>query len=223
MQVRTHKKRYILSHACRRNAWVGVRRAGNGERGSRDIRWEGSLKIYSPTFHLEHTSTRTTHSLGLLTGWFLFCCYVIQLLTAYEVCWSVCMANSREKNKTFHLQALAPHLDKCKQQKWTVGQHWGGISSLSVPNHQRKGSCGPEKMKSAIPRRRWKGTSQAGALLMAPPGLCKSPFSCTHKRIQASHLKSASGQSLLLDQVCPVKTVNEVMHETAFYLRAFHS
>lgn len=75
------------------------------------------------------------------------------------------------------------------------GTNWWGISPLSAPNHQWKGSCGPEKMKSAIPRRRWKGTSQAGALLMAPLGQCRSPFFCTHKRIQASHLKVPQGRA----------------------------
>lgn len=100
---------------------------------------------------------------------------------------------AREENKTFHLQASAPHLDKQEQHKWTVGQHWGGIAPLSAPNHQWKWSCGPEKMKSAIPRRRWKGTTQAGALLMALLWLCRSPFFGRHKRTQASHLKVPQG------------------------------
>lgn len=44
----------------------------------------------------------------------------------------------------------------------------------------------------------------------------------SHRKIQFP-LKSAWGQNLSLDQVCPIKITNEVVHGTAFNLRTFHS
>lgn len=129
----------------------------------RDIMWEGSLVIHSPT------QSRTIHPLELLTGLLLFFC--TQLLTAYEVLGSACMAKSHGK-QTCHLQAFLPNLDKEQARRAICPVHWGeNQCPLSAPNHQWKVNCGPKPMKSAVLRRRWKGTSLAGALLMAPLGL----------------------------------------------------
>lgn len=55
------------------------------------------------------------------------------------------------------------------------------------------------------------------------PRAVQESFLLHSQKNPSKSFKSASGQSLSLDQVCPVKIINEVMHKTAFDLRTFHS
>lgn len=178
---------YLSAHAPRRDAKLScTQNRKHAEEDPRDIMWEGSLAIHSPT------QSRTIHPLELVTGLLLFFC--IWLLTAYEVLGSVCMAKS-QRDKTCHLQAFLPNLDKEQATRAICPVHWGeNQCPLSAPNHQWKGNCGPKQRKSAV-LRRWKGTSMAGGPADGTPRLCRSPFFRTHKRIQASRLKVPQGRA----------------------------
>lgn len=68
---------------------------------------------------------------------------------------------AREENKTFHLQASAPHLDKQEQHKWTVGQHWGGTAPSQLLIISENG---------AVVQRKWSQQSP-GEGERAPPRL----------------------------------------------------
>lgn len=54
------------------------------------------------------------------------------------------------------------------------------------------------------------------------PQAAQDSLLLSHRKIQFP-LKSAWGQNLSLDQVCPIKITNEVVHGTALDLRTFHS
>lgn len=72
----------------------------------------------------------------------------------------------------------------------------GGESVLSqLLISREKGAVVQRKWSQQSPGGGERAPSQAGALLVAPLWLCRSPFFCTHKRISANHWKVPRGRA----------------------------